>query len=480
MKDQTGIDRLIEFESACSEILMAFKVDGMHLWPAIRTKFMMEIRQKIEGKQQAHAGNLTNWLSNISIRKIGKFFEKKYIPHFNVPKVDAVFLTAAIRRNKQRNGLFFDASYDYFGQDNGFRSLFLEEPFQVKHFPPEFSSEIRYLDIMKVQTRLQGLLHKRKFQEQTQGLIEALTSQAEKYFPSFHDIPRMLSGYPMYLVRSFYYAESLNKIILQTGARMVSLHCCGYGGFRSFLAKKLKDRGIAVVEFQHGAVGEEHPAYNYSSRCPFYREYLPDFFLTYGEYWSNKSGGYPPKKVIIGNPTLEEERLKFQIQGNLRNKKILIVSQGTMTDDFVGLAKKLRTLLPEDYSITFRLHPGEVPFRKDRCEVIESIPGIAIQDKGDIYSSLSDHEIIVGAYSTTIFEALPFRKRIFVLDCNISRRFIPSEIGQWFNGAEDLGDMILSGKEQKRVNCEYYWAENWKKCFQRFLINIQLLPCSKF
>lgn len=474
MKDKTGIDRLLEFEGKFSNELMAFKVEGMHLWPAIRTKFWMDLRQDIEGEQQAHAGNLTNWSVAKSIKGIRRYLNRSYMPYINVPKVDTVFLTTAVKRSIKIKGLFFDTSYDYYGQHEQMSSLFLEEPFQGKHFSPEYSKEIRYLDILKIHARLKACFQNRNILDQAQGLVDFLRIKVDTLFPLFHGLQRKFSGYPIYLARSLAYSESIDKIIIRTGARLVSLHSCGYGGFRSFLAKMLRDKGIIIVEFQHGTLGEEHPAYNYSPQCPFYRKYLPDYFLTYGEYWSNKARYYPPEKVVIGNPFLEEERQNKIKKEKTENKRILIVSQGTMTGEFIGLAKRLRAILPDDYLITFRLHPGEVPFRKERCGPIESIPGIEIQDKGDIFSSLREHSIVIGAYSTTVFEALPFAKKIFILDCNLSRQFIPFEIGEWFKNAEELKSLIFSKRAIRTVNWQYYWAINWEDRFHRFFQYLKL------
>jgi len=467
------MDRFLNFEEKYAESLMQFKVRGLHLWPGVRTSLYMDFFNSFNGLQKPHA----------SLQK-DVYLIKKLIfnavargknPYFSLPKADMVFLTTARNRIKLENGKSFDNSYDYFVGSSHKRSLFLEEPFRMAHFSPECHDNIRYLDAIRLWGRVKRSFFSRSyFNEKNVEQCKCFASFLAKIMQKDLGIPSslvsQLSHDPSFLIKMIVYAESLERIILRTEARIVSIHCCGYGGGNAFLAKKLKKRGIKVIEFQHGSVSEAHPAYNYSLLPHSYHDYLPDFFLTFGEYWSNISHRYPVKKVAIGKPFLESQLQKKQPEGKGRNK-VLIVSQGAMTSQFVELTKKLRLKLTENFGITFRLHPGEIPFREDRCQEIESVPGIEIEENGDIYSSIFNHDFIVGAYSTVMFEALPFEKKIYIWDTELSKRYIPSEVGIRFKNADDLATLLLENKGQI-AEWEYYWEKDWRKRFECFLENI--------
>jgi len=54
-----------------------------------------------------------------------------------------------------------------------------------------------------------------------------------------------------------------------------------YYGPGQAAVKAAKDLGIRVIEFQHGAIGKEHPEYNVY--CEIDRSYFPDYLLVFGK-----------------------------------------------------------------------------------------------------------------------------------------------------------------------------------------------------
>src|SRR3546814_12540747 len=70
-----------------------------------------------------------------------------------------------------------------------------------------------------------------------------------------------------------------------------------------------RSAGIPVAEFQHGYIGHDHYAYNYADSVADsgYRDGLPDYLLTFGQYWAD-SVRTPSEKVVIGGPRMNEHR----------------------------------------------------------------------------------------------------------------------------------------------------------------------------
>ncbi|MBU2995974.1 hypothetical protein KO500_05995 [Cellulophaga baltica] len=72
---------------------------------------------------------------------------------------------------------------------------------------------------------------------------------------------------------------------------------CYYSNFG--LLKACKKNKIPVIELQHGLVTKEHRAYNFSSY--YGDEYIPDYFLSYGPYFTNiiKSTNFVSEENIL-------------------------------------------------------------------------------------------------------------------------------------------------------------------------------------
>ena len=463
-----SMERLLQFEDRYGPSLMEWKADGLHLWPGMRTGLFMRIRERSLGLEQAHGGAFSGGRGRLLRRMAGSILAPGRNPYGSLPEADMAFLTNAAKRSWKRDGRNFDTGSDYFCSLLDGRGLILEEPYQGGHRPPEYTREIRYLDLAMLAGRVRAALPGSGRPAGTEAFVEEVRRCLEEFFPGADFLPEILKGYPLSLARMLCYSGEFGKIVRRSGCRVASIHRCAYGGACAFLAKRLRDGGITVAEFQHGTVSPEHPAYNYGTLPPGYAGYLPDYFLTYGDYWSEITARYPVKKVAVGNPFLEE-RLKAFPPDAGRGKRILVVSQGTLSSGFAALARDLRRLLPGEYALTFRLHPGEVPFRKSRFGEIEGVPGLEIQETGDVYSAIGEHGVIVGAYSTTIFEALPFGRRIFVWDTEMSRRHIPGDVGRWFRGAGDLAAMILSGEAGPGTDSRRYWAGGWEDRFRDFV-----------
>ncbi|MBA7682728.1 hypothetical protein ES703_91080 [subsurface metagenome] len=210
-------------------------------------------------------------------------------------------------------------------------------------------------------------------------------------------------------------------------------------------------------------------AYNYGYtvfKSEQYKKCLPDYILTYGDYWNDKIK-IPSKIITIGNPHFYESIKKYK---DIKEQKdsILIISLGTITHKFVNIAKYLSEKLP-NYRILFKLHPGEVPF-EDRYKELYKYANIEIAKSGDIYEYIAQIENIVASNSTTIYEALGFNKKLFILEDDMTKNFIPEDIGLRFKENEELKDLILNTKKLDiHQNLEHYFNSNWKENYKNFL-----------
>ena len=114
------------------------------------------------------------------------------------------------------------------------------------------------------------------------------------------------------------------------------------------------------------------------------------------------------------------------------------------------------------------MHPEEVAFESRYNELYE-FKNVEVVKFGDIYEYFALCEIIIACYSTSIYEALGFKKSIFLLDNDLSKD-IPNNIGIRFKKVEELKNLILNRKNQEQDNnLEYFFNSNWEMKYKQFL-----------
>src|SRR5690606_14938677 len=126
---------------------------------------------------------------------------------------------------------------------------------------------------------------------------------------------------------------------------------------------------------------------------------LPDELLTFGAYWSD-SIRYPGRVTAIGKPHLERQA---SAAPGIRRRRLLVVSSRTSperTDEFVI---GLRALLPDEWSIAFRPHPGERSETQSRYPLLSAHNGVTVDLEPDVYESLKTSTAVVGEASTVLF-----------------------------------------------------------------------------
>jgi hypothetical protein len=266
-----------------------------------------------------------------------------------------------------------------------------------------------------------------------------------------------------------YHKKYFEKMMKEIKPKIIFFRTGYYGGMNAYYIKWAKEMGIKTAEFQHGSISKNHESYNYGEailNSKEYKKYVPDYFLTYGDYW-NREIRIPGKTYTIGNPHFHESVKNYK---NIKEEKdtIMIVSQGTLTKEFVNIAENLAIEFPNK-RIIFKLHPGEISFI-DRYISLNKYKNIEIKKDGDIYELLAKYENIVACYSTTVFEALAFNKNIYILDNDYSKNNIPKNIGLRFRNIEELISLIKNKtKNEYDHDIEYYFNSNWKENYKRFI-----------
>lgn len=200
--------------------------------------------------------------------------------------------------------------------------------------------------------------------------------------------------------------------------------------------KKLKIKSIGV---QHGYIYPESPMYSqtkFASNDHPYGFPLPDQTLLFGQYVKDLlvSKGYPTNQLVVfGNPSLfnlEKITTEFSMY-NLKkkfaiveNQKVILFTTGKLQRNYPEAGRYdydeqiWNTLLKnfgnnEEFMLILKPHPSE-----ENTSVYEEILknhncSNAIISKEDIFELIHIASIVVSVFSSTMFDALCFKKPVF-------------------------------------------------------------------
>lgn len=232
-----------------------------------------------------------------------------------------------------------------------------------------------------------------------------------------------------------------------------------------------RERGVTVAELQHGAVTSGHDIYNVAPaliESAAFKRSLPDFFLSYGSWWSDQFN-LPVQKWVVGNPH-RDNVLKTLKQTPAARRRVLVLGDGRELHAHLDLCRDIAAHLSgEDWEVVFRPHPEERP------HVLAMDPSafgnISIDRESDIFVSLASTEAVIAELSTGLFDAIGLSRRIFVWDTPKSRFGLPSHPFLAVPNAAGLA-AALSQKDTGTLSPqerESIWASGWRDRFLEFL-----------
>jgi hypothetical protein len=255
----------------------------------------------------------------------------------------------------------------------------------------------------------------------------------------------------------------------RTDLKYVVVENANYGGaYISQLIFVANSLNIKTIEIQHGILD---CAYQYGNELvilPNYFKHKTSYLLTFGTYWNSqiKSStiGYDIGNIVLDNLIMNLE-LKY-------SNTILFISQGVITNDLILIAMNMSEKIAEDFKIYFCLHPNEESSKLIYLEKFAA-SNIQVVSSKYLYGLMAECKFVVGSYSAALFDALYFKKRIFVQKNNFSDEFIPTHIGTRFSNSEELLSLIVSDNNiEDHVFGEDIWTYNCKNRFINFLENV--------
>jgi hypothetical protein len=175
-----------------------------------------------------------------------------------------------------------------------------------------------------------------------------------------------------------------------------------------------KDAGVPTYELQHGSPARGKLNYDYSSGLA--KHSFPDFFLSFGEYWSRSIILPLPRQRVIsfGYPYLAK-KIASKSNVYLKKNRLLVVSQPVHAMALAELAIKISQYNQNKIEVIFRPHPSELHHGEPNYFRILRLSGVTIADRNsDLYFLFAQSSWQVGVYSTALYEGLCFGVACFV------------------------------------------------------------------
>ena len=244
-----------------------------------------------------------------------------------------------------------------------------------------------------------------------------------------------------------------------------------YGGVGISIMHAARLNGMVIAEYQHGAILKGHDAYNVDNtlaECEGFRNVLPDYLLTYGDWWS-KQTNMPVKKITIGNPHLTESLIKSNLVVNKKNQ-ILVLGDGIDTKLLLNLSSKILEIVKsKGMTVVFRPHP----FERNKVKLQLMPKGVQLDTNSDIYQSMRESRVLIAEFSTGLFEAVGLVDKILIWETEKAKFAFVEIPFKSFTTMDELEFILYNSIEEKNelknIKNSELWEPNWKQNYINFI-----------
>lgn len=384
-----------------------------------------------------------------------------------------ILLTTGSAGLQRRDGRWFNRLTDYFACEFPDRTVVLEDLFKWRWRVPRHHPNVFFHTPFHLLGQASGRLRTgSRLEKEAVALVGLLRERARRILgwemgePRRAFLEKLLAREAAAMPAM---SSAYRRLFERLGVQLAVKEMGCYGRSAVFNATA-RDMGVVVAENQHGLVSAGHDAYNFAPSLvasPAYRHALPEFFLTYGEWWGEQINA-PVQRVVIGNPHRTEQLRRLGAQEDPHD--VLLLGDGIRTEAYLRLARDLKNLVRHGRKVVFRPHPQE------RAKVCAAFPdgteGVQIDQRQDIYESFATAAAVVSEASTGLFEAVGIVERIVVLETSRGRFSLPRHPFVSGSSAEELAARIdddsagrIGPQEVRRI-----WEPGWRDHYRAFVV----------
>lgn len=432
--------------------LFDLRVNQVPIWERLRFRIHRKILVGSGIIAQPHSKAVQSGSRIGNYRRIVK--EVVYPTYRNMRRADILFF-GHHRRKKMQDGKWWDLYCDPIINALDRSYEYVESPYLGGHLTPARTESMTYLDNLILRGTL--LVDVRaKYLKIDPEVIDTLRSVRREIHHRFAvDIDLVQMTRKVIALRQGLlplYIRLLDAVRPRLVVVVVSY------GKESFI-EACKVKQIPVVELQHGIATPQHVAYSFPAPHQK-KQTFPDYFFTFGDYWKT-SVEYPiPKSQVIpvGFPYFEME--SSRVTKNRRQKQVVFLSQGTVGKEMSRMAVDLRRQLSNEWTVIYKLHPGEYNRWQTLYPWLFGTDIIVIGDDSvPLYDLLAQSLVLVGVSSTAIFEGLGLGSGAIILDLPGSenlRGLIDRGHAKIVDNAADLADLVKTTKRASIPSEEFF------------------------
>jgi hypothetical protein len=461
-----SFDKLLKLDNNEEVYHYKFSYKGVLMYPFIRLHLLQGAIEDMQKTPKLYG------VSPIGImQKIKCTIKSFWYRPTKKTQSDIVFFGSDISNIRQGNA-YFNRLTESFANEYISRTILIESSDKMDYKRPRTYPKVFTKDFVNIVAKIKSTFGSvtSKDRDQICSFVKCLKHNFDYEF----DNPDIWNTIEKTLIR---YAKELpflndgyTKMLKNLSPKIIFLEDACYGEGKIPLIMAAKELSISIGEYQHGFISLTHPAYNYSIQLPDgYKHYMPDFFMSYGEYWT-KNSRIPVNVLEVGNPYLSNTA---SLCGqHVKKEQILYLSSTVDPERCVQEVIWLNQNLKDDgYSVVFRIHPSET-FRLATVYKPVVDAGILI-DTQPLYETLKDTKYLIGDVSTVLFEATLFDCTIFVIDTASNRENMDIFLFNIVPSIEKVVESIRV-KNYKKTESNTLWTESWRDKYHQ-LINSHVL-----
>ncbi len=467
----TDLSTLLELENTEQVTTFRFECDDLLMWPYIRfTLFDALIRDQLATQSVSTSEIKTKKSPGQILRFVTDSITQS--PYTLNQKSPALFFCAPKKLMQKPEG-YYDRIIDPLAHKIP-GSFCMERPTELHYFKPRAFQNISYWGLpflvqktrvslkqlsKKDLTHIENLLHFIKNHPVSSGLKTATLT--------------LIKNKLIHISAGLSFEKKLFETLLKRTKPELIFFEDGMYGMQSHLIKWAKDHRIVTCEPQHGLISPTHPAYTvsaYLGQSAQYKQQCPDYFLSYGEAWTNGLN-LPIPAYPIGNPFRAIQLQDLKTEQQPKTSQTILLCSGGMQPDLIrdfGL-KLVDYAAQRNATIIVRPHPVEYSEAEKRYGELLSKPGVSLCREANLYKRLASTDMLIGDASTVLYEAIGIVPNIHVLNNPLSQSYLwpHREAFSWITTPDDLDSD--TPKTQHTLNPEEFWATDWETRFEDFL-----------
>lgn len=444
--------------------------NGIPIWNIIREVIFFECHAVMQSKETGLPD--FQLLSHKDIPYIDEYNEH-YLRPESIGNHDVIFITNP-RKVMLPTGYYqtiIDPIYEMISGKND--CIILEEPSYVceirnapQHYKP-INDDVYFTDIYEHECIDRIKVNSDK--------VKTISEKVMFYVKRYEDeleikVSEKICNRLVQRVLFFYFMEDRITELLQAVAPKYVMVYFFPSAFKVLFVYVCKKMGIPIFELQHGLVSEDFP-YEHHVLNNNKLQIKSDVYLGFGDLSIYRDDfSHKEEDIInIGFAYLDRQKSKVENCKSLRKKseikKILVISQPIISVELMELCDRIYELVGDNYNIIYKQHPLDNVETNFRHKDI-----IVKSNKDSIYDIYPEVDVVFGASSTAMFEAVYLGIPSVVIEfVEGSKELYP--IMKKIHGisflkrAEDIGE-VLRGIEKPNESINKFYT-----CFSEKKLN---------